>query len=149
MKYIILLTVATMLLLLLTGCSGSTPGNLGVRNGQLAPCPGSDNCVSSQATDDAHKIAPIPAHGLKEVVMVDLANTIESMFGGNVVELKGNYLRAEFTSRVWRFVDDLECYYDEANGEIQIRSASRLGYTDFNVNRERVEKLRALFAKRQ
>jgi len=43
------------------------------------------------------------------------------------------------------FVDDLEFYFSKEN-VIQVRSASRLGYSDFGVNRKRVEKLRELFA---
>jgi uncharacterized protein (DUF1499 family) len=77
--------------------------------------------------------------------MVDLAESIESIYGGKVVAVEGTYLRAEFTSRVFRFVDDLECFYDEARGVIEVRSASRLGYSDFNVNRDRVEELRKAF----
>lgn len=71
------------------------------------------------------------------------------MYGGKVVEIKEFYLYAQFTSRVMRFVDDLECYYDKEKGLIQIRSASRIGYSDMGANRKRVEELRTIFAKTQ
>jgi uncharacterized protein (DUF1499 family) len=145
MKYIILSLVTAVAALLLLGCSGKVPQNLGMTDGRFTPCPESHNCVSSQATDAVHNISPIQAHGSPDVVMVDLADSIESIYGGKVVAVEGTYLRAEFTSRVFRFVDDLECFYDEDRGVIEIRSASRLGYSDFNVNRNRVEELRRIF----
>ena len=58
---------------------------------------------------------------------------------------EAHYLRAEFTSRVLRFVDDVEFWLGEA-GLIHVRSASRLGHSDFGVNRARVEHLRAALA---
>jgi uncharacterized protein (DUF1499 family) len=131
--------------LLLIGCSGKTPQGLGMKDGQFSPCPESPNCVSSQAADTVHHVSPIQAHGSPDVVMVDLAESIESIYGGKVVAVEGTYLRAEFTSRVFRFVDDFECFYDEARGVIEVRSASRLGYSDFNVNKSRVEELRKAF----
>lgn len=146
MKYtIICLALCLVALLSLSACTSKMPDNLGLKNGQLTPCPETDNCVSSQAIDEAHKIAPIKAKGTPEVVMVDLSSAIENMFGGKVVRTEGNYLHAEFTSRLFRFVDDLECYYDEQAGLIQARSASRVGYSDLKANRKRVEELRKLF----
>ncbi len=55
------------------------------------------------------------------------------------------YLWATFRSRVFRFVDDLELRLDEAGGVIHVRSAARLGYADFGVNRKRVVALRNRF----
>lgn len=147
MKYLIycvFLGVAS--LFLLAACSSKAPDNLGITDGRLAPCPETQNCVSSQATDEAHKIAPLKTSGSAEVVMVDLANTIESMFGAKIIKIEGNYLHAEFTTRIMRFVDDVECYYHEDTGIIDIRSASRIGYSDLNANRKRVEELREKFA---
>lgn len=150
MKYLyILLPIVVVSLLALTGCSSKTPDNLGMKNGLFSPCPDSPNCVSSQSTDEKHQVDPIIATGRQEIVMVDLRNSIEAMFGGKVVAEDGPYLHAEFTSNVMRFVDDLECYYDEQKGLIEIRSASRIGYSDFNTNRKRVKELRTIFGKIQ
>ncbi|MFH1915237.1 MAG: DUF1499 domain-containing protein [Pseudomonadota bacterium] len=135
--------------LFLFACSGKTPEPLGVHDGKLSACPASANCVSSQAKDPEQRVEPIAARGNPDVVMVDLANAIESMFGGKVVAMDGPYLRAEFTSRVLRFVDDLECYYDEGKGVIDVRSASRIGQMDFDANRNRVEELRKVFTSRR
>ena len=131
-------------MLFLSGCSGKTPENIGLKDGMLTPCPEKDNCVSSQSLNEKFKVDPIPATGDIGVVMGRLSHAIESMFGSKIVTVEGHYLRAEFTSRFWRFVDDLECYYDEKNGLIHVRSASRVGQSDFNANRKRVEELRKL-----
>jgi uncharacterized protein (DUF1499 family) len=65
--------------------------------------------------------------------------------GGRIEEETTGYLRATFTTRVFRFVDDLELRIDERNGLIQVRSASRVGFSDMGLNRKRVENLRAAF----
>lgn len=151
MKYIILSTilVACSALFILTGCSSKAPDNIGLHDGQFAPCPQSPNCVSSQEADADHKVDPITARGDEDKVMVDLSNAIESMYGGKVIRIEGTYLYAQFTSRIMRYVDDLECHYDKDKGLIQIRSASRIGYSDLGANRKRVEELRVIFAKTQ
>lgn len=149
MKYFFFgIILCTLSLILLSACSSKKPAKLGVNQGQLQQCPDTPNCVSSQAKDAKHAIQPILAYGNSEIVMIDLASTIESMFGSKVITLEDNYLHAEFTSRIIRFVDDLECYYEEEKGLIQIRSASRVGYSDLNANRKRVEELRTLFEKK-
>lgn len=150
MKYLILSSILLAIAIVsLSACSNKTPDNLGMTNGKFVPCPQRDNCVSSQSTNDKHAITPIVAHGHADVVMIDLANSIESMFGAKIITMNAHYIHAEFTSRIMRFVDDLECFYDEKAGLIQVRSASRVGYSDFNANRKRIEELRILFTKTQ
>ncbi|HOW77583.1 MAG TPA: DUF1499 domain-containing protein [Candidatus Competibacteraceae bacterium] len=58
---------------------------------------------------------------------------------------RNQYLHVEFRSAVFGFVDDMEFYFSPP-GTIQVRSASRTGYSDFGVNRERVETLRTRFS---
>ena len=60
-------------------------------------------------------------------------------------ELRPGYLRAEFQTAVFRFVDDVEAAVDPAGGRIQLRSASRVGRGDHGMNRERVRELRRRF----
>jgi len=118
------------------------PTNLGVKNGRLAPCKPSPNCVSSQAdaADREHYIAPLAFRGS----MQELRRAVESMARASVISAERNYLYAEFRTRLMRYVDDVELYYDEKQGLVHVRSASRLGRRDFGVNRNRVEALRAL-----
>jgi len=123
------------------------PSNLGVKDGRLAPCKRSPNCVSSQADpgDREHYIAPIPFRGS----MVELRKAVESMERSTVISSEPNYLYAEYRTRLLRYVDDLELYYDEAAGLVHVRSASRLGRRDFGVNRKRVEALRSTIQARR
>ena len=68
--------------------------------------------------------------------------------GGQIEKDDGDYLHAVFISTVFRFRDDLELRQDAAHSRIQVRSASRIGYSDLGVNRKRVEKLRREFTSR-
>jgi uncharacterized protein (DUF1499 family) len=58
---------------------------------------------------------------------------------------QGNYLHVEMRSLMFRFVDDVEFSLAASAGLIHVRSASRVGYSDFGVNRKRVERIRAAF----
>ena len=123
------------------------PDNLGVKDGRFAQCKRSPNCVSSQAdaADREHYVAPIPFKGSA----LELRKAVESMPRSTVVKEEGNYLYAEFRSRLLGYVDDVELFYDDKAGLIHVRSASRLGRRDFGVNRERVETLRSLIQVRR
>jgi len=130
--------------------SGTRPDNLGVKDGRLAPCPKSPNCVVSQGNEDAeHAIAPLNYTGDAAAAMAALRQVLESQEGSEIIQQTDTYLYAEFTSRLMGFVDDVEFYLDPAEpGTIQVRSASRLGESDLGVNRKRVEKIRTEFASR-
>ncbi|MBP1699934.1 MAG: hypothetical protein H6Q41_5122 [Deltaproteobacteria bacterium] len=65
--------------------------------------------------------------------------------GGKIQKEQDGFLWATFTSRVFRFVDDVEFRMVSTAGMIYVRSGSRVGYSDLGVNRKRVEKLRTLF----
>jgi len=128
---------------LLLGCSGAPPENLGVRDGWLAPCPETPNCVSSQSTDREHAIEPLSYSTSKEEALADLKKIIGQMKRARITEERDGYIHAEYTSAIWRFVDDVEFFVDESAHVIQVRSASRLGKSDLGVNRKRIESLRA------
>ena len=117
--------------------AGKRPDNLGVKDGQLAPCPGTPNCVSTQSQDPKAKIAP-----LAKVSIAELKKVIESMERTTIIEETDNYLYAEFKSQLMGYVDDVEFYLDPNENVIHVRSASRLGKSDLGVNRKRVETIR-------
>ena len=126
------------LLPFLTACAGEPPQNIGVQDGRLTACPDSPNCVSSFESDAEHGIQPLQAN-LRQVERV-LLGLVEA----NIVESRNGYLYAEFTSRLMRYVDDVEFLEDSTAGVIHVRSASRLGYSDLGANRKRIEKIRGL-----
>ena len=125
--------------------SWKRPTNLGVKDGRLARCKRSPNCVSSQADpmDKEHYIAPIVFAGTME----ELRNAIAGLSLATIVEAKDDYLYAEFRTPILRFVDDVELL--KTGNLIHVRSASRLGRRDFKANRRRVEQLRAFIQARR
>lgn len=134
-----------LVFILLQGCSSIMP-NLGVTNGKLAVCPRSPNCVSSQAqANDKHFIEAIVVKGSTLDAHGKVLAVLESSKRTKVVVNKADYIHAEFTSAVFRFVDDVEFLFSqERDGEVvvDIRSASRVGHSDFGVNRKRMEAIR-------
>ena len=130
--------------------SGKRPANLGVTEGRLASCGRRLNCVSSQAEpgDAQRHVAPIPFKGGALEALAAARKAIEAMERATVIRHEGNYLHAEFKSKLMGYVDDVEFTYDDKAGLLHLRSASRLGRRDFRVNRRRVEKLRATLARR-
>jgi uncharacterized protein (DUF1499 family) len=130
--------------------SWKRPANLGLKDGRLAPCKRTPNCVSSQAdpSDTEHYVAPIVFSGSVSRAMQVVREAVQVMLGTAIMREEGSYLYAEFRTRLLRFVDDVELAYDEQAGVIHVRSASRLGRRDFGVNRARVEALRALIRAR-
>lgn len=127
--------------------SGKAPTNLGVTAGTLAACPNTPNCVSSRATDTEHQIAPITYESSPAEAMAKLKAVIDSLERTKVVTATDDYLYVEFTSALMGFVDDVEFYFDPSTpGQLQVRSASRLGQSDLGVNRKRIETIRAKFA---
>jgi uncharacterized protein (DUF1499 family) len=123
--------------------ANSRPQNLGVTEGHLAKCPTTANCVSSFSTDATHQVEPIRYSTSLGQAMADLKQAIQSLPNTEIIRESDNYLYAEFTSRILGFVDDVEFYFDSP-GLIQVRSASRLGESDFGVNRRRVSVIRVL-----
>ncbi len=131
--------------------AGRPPTSLGVKDGRLAPCPRSPNCVASQAdrADAAHFIAPIAIKGDAQAAWRALRDAVAGAERAKVVAEKDGYLRAEFATRVVGFVDDVEFLLDAGARTIHVRSASRLGYRDFGVNRARIEAIRATLVARE
>ena len=117
-----------------------------IDGGQLAPCPASPNCVVSQNADEEHQIEPISYHGDRANAKEALLKVLSVVPRTEVVEQADNYIHAESTSRIFKFVDDVEFYFPEAEPVIQIRSASRVGESDLGVNRRRLEQIRLAMA---
>lgn len=140
-KFLLILVCALMS----AQCSGRGDSASGLQNGDLRPCPDSPNCVSSRSPNPDQFVLPISYSGPSGPVRNRLLAVLESMKRVRIVTATDRYIHAEFTSAVFRFVDDVECLLDEADSLIHIRSASRVGYSDLGVNRRRVERIRALF----
>jgi uncharacterized protein (DUF1499 family) len=152
--YLVLILAALVLLVAQFGLlSGKQPQNIGVTSERLKAPSNTRNSVSSQAylyTDHVQQkyasIEPLPfknshaAHSMQTLV-----TTLKSMPGVTIVDASPNYIYAQTSTKVLKFVDDLEFWVNPAKGVIDVRSASRLGREDFGVNRARVEAIRAAY----
>jgi len=142
---VMLIFIVGTLGMFLLSLTASRPTNLGVTDGRLAPCAESPNCVSTQAEDHDHWIAPITYQGDTGTVIETLDSIVRQMPRTSVIEKSREYLYAEFRSAFFRFTDDVEFFVEAESGRIHFRSASRVGRSDLGVNRERMELIRSRF----
>lgn len=127
---------------------GGRPSTLGVKDGKLSGPKKTPNSVVSDSVASTHPayVAPIAFTGDVKVAMTKLTAVVKAMEGATLVTIEDAYLCAEFKSKTMRYTDDFEARIDEAANVIHVRSASRLGKRDFDVNRQRIEAIRAKFA---
>ena len=142
------LSLGLVVLIALSGCASiSSPAqsSFDPATGQFAPCPDSPNCVSTAASDEEHAIEPYAFDGSVADAKARMVAIVNEMPRSTIVDETENYLHVEFRSRIFRFVDDVEFFFDEADSLVQFRSAARTGYSDMGVNRKRMEEIRAGF----
>lgn len=118
---------------------------LGIDNGKLRPCPSTPNCVSSTAADEKHFIEPMLISASPDDIRDIILKTLDEFSRVKVTEMQADYIHAEFTSLIFRFVDDVEFYFPKSESDVvrvDIRSSSRVGRSDLGVNRKRMEAIR-------
>lgn len=130
--------------LFFTNCSGKRP-ILGVKDGILLPCPSSPNCVQSMHKGDTdHWIEPLTLLSSATRNLQDSKKNLEEIIRTtprtNFITKDENYWHVEYTSFLFRFVDDVEFLFQDQI--VHVRSASRIGYGDHGVNRNRIEDIR-------
>lgn len=118
---------------------------VGIVDGKFHPCPKSPNCVSTQSSSEKHIMDPIKFEGSLEEAKSKIIKIIKSLKRSKIVTDRENYLHIEFRTAVWRFVDDVEFYFDDAEKVIHFRSAARLGYSDMGVNKKRMKNITISF----
>jgi uncharacterized protein (DUF1499 family) len=157
-KWLVIWSVVAILVLIVLAVAaghlgflqGTAPEDLGVRDGKLKPPSTTENSVSSQAAlypDHPQRgyadIAPLPLKGDGPATMARIKAIVEGMEGAKVVKSAPGYLYAQFTTKLMKYVDDVEFWFDPKANLIQVRSASRVGRGDMGVNRKRIEAVRA------
>lgn len=110
---------------------------------KLLPCSDSPNCVSSDSPPGSHFVAPLVIEGSPKVAWATLVEKVSKWPRTEIVSEGKDALSLECRSSFFRFVDDVQVQLRASEGVIAVRSASRVGYTDFGVNRSRVEELRS------
>lgn len=128
---------------LLGGC-GMGSANLRGTDGKLAFCEHGPHCVSSESLDPERYIKPIAYNGSREAAHAAMVKIISGMKNAKIVTDEPDYIHAEFTTSIMHYVDDLELVFPTEK-IIQVRSSSRVGYYDYNVNHDRVEEIRKAF----
>lgn len=126
--------------------AGNPPNNIGLQGGHLSPCPDSPNCVLSQNPDELHAIAPIPYTGDEATAQDLLLKVLSVVPRTTVIEQADHYIRVEFQTNLMGFIDDGEFFFSPSEKLIHVRSASRLGESDLNLNRRRIEQIRLAMA---
>eukprot|EP00270_Netrium_digitus_P005679 TRINITY_DN1758_c0_g1_i1.p1 TRINITY_DN1758_c0_g1~~TRINITY_DN1758_c0_g1_i1.p1 ORF type:complete len:249 (+),score=54.16 TRINITY_DN1758_c0_g1_i1:64-810(+) len=164
----ILLNSSTALLLAsVFHFSGPRPKFLGVQRDppSLALCPATPNCISTseELNDPGHYVPPWtynPEDGrgrknpaTQEQAFAELFEVVTSTkpdgFEPKIVEKRDDYLYVEYESPFLGFVDDVEFWFPPGpRSLVEYRSASRLGESDFDINRKRIKFLRQALEKK-
>lgn len=128
---------------------------LGMVDNMLAPCPQKPNCVCSEYSDDvAHFVMPINVGAsvstlphTPDDILIMVKEAVVALGGklqpdSQKQQVSGFYLAATFTSSFFGFIDDVELRFDIEHNVLHLRSASRVGHSDFNANRKRINRLK-------
>jgi len=137
-------TILLSLILMVTMAHAATAGEFRVKDNRLAACPDSPNCVCTLGVAEEHAIAPYRYRKPRDEAKAVLKQVFSERSRTKLVQEEEAYLHYEVRSLLFRFVDDVEILFDDASKTIHFRSASRMGHSDFGVNRRRMEEIRSL-----
>src|SRR5258705_676275 len=147
---VVVLIVGAVLIGQLGFLQGKAPDDLGLRDFRLKPPSKTPNSVSSKAAlypdhpmRSYAEIAPLPLRGDGPATIAKIKAIVLAMPGAKVVTSEPGYLYVQFTTRIMRYVDDAEFWFDANSQVVQVRSSSRVVGKDFGVNRSRIEAIRA------
>ncbi|MFN0197631.1 MAG: DUF1499 domain-containing protein [Planctomycetaceae bacterium] len=140
----IVVAIVVLMILALWSRRAQAPRSAPLSN-RLPDCPATPNCVCSQATREAQFIRPFDFRGDADSSLQKMLDVLEDNPAAQVVTREKRYLHVEFRSPTFGFTDDVEFLIDDTARVIQVRSASRIGYSDRGANRRRIENLRELY----
>lgn len=130
-----------MMAFILTGTASAGVENIGTMEDKLTPCPDSPNCVSTQSEEKRHAMKPLPYLQTREASREKILGILKDMKRTKMIKLTEFYIHVECRTALFRFVDDVEFFLDETTRGIHFRSASRVGYYDFGMNRRRMKRI--------
>ena len=137
-----LISIFFLIMVTTGGCSGK---HLNVQEDNslaLSSCFPLPNCVSSTAWLFYNNVSPFELAITKEEAWPIVSQTVSDMPRTKIVEEDSVYIHAKCTSRVFRFVDNLELLMHPDQNVISVRSSSVIAIFDLGVNHWRVYKLR-------
>ena len=139
MKYLIIIAIT-----LLSACASITEHSTGLSaDGKLKPCPKAPRCAASQGAVDERLVAPLQLRDGSAETWQALIDLLSTWPRTEVVERSDTYAHAEIVSPWHFYTDDVELQRAQDSEQVSIRSTGRIGHYDFNVNRDRLEALRA------
>ncbi len=98
---------------------------------EISDCKSITNCIfQSWRVDDSEK-------SFNELILI-LENTPRL----KIIHKEKNYIHAIATSRIMKFIDDIEIKNLNQDNILQVKSSSRKGIFDLGVNKRRVQTLR-------
>lgn len=110
----------------------------------FTPCKSRPNCVSSLNHEKGLHVEPLRYDNFATAKR-KLLDILKSSKRVRIIDRENNHIHAEFKSFLFRFIDDVEIYFDDKESLIHLKSASRIGYSDFGKNRRRIEDIRRKF----
>jgi len=134
-KIIIGLILLVTILFFFLGLRSQKGTAAGLNAGSLSCTGSAPNCVSSADAEQPEKSVPPLGASLSE------ARTAIIATGGTIISETDSYISATYMSKIFKFVDDVEVV-DAGEGRLNIRSSSRVGYSDRGVNKKRVTAIR-------
>ena len=100
-------------------------------NDNLSDCKLITNCIfQTWKVDDSEK------------AFIELIQILENTPRLEIINKEKDYIHAIATSRIMKFIDDIEIKNLNQDNIFQIKSSSRLGIYDLGVNKRRVQTLR-------
>ena len=150
----VIITVATVIIFIVAvffilGQNSKSGSALGLFNGKLQKCPDTPNCVcSEQYNDPEHYIPPLVLSKRDSNTSWTILKKIIRELDGEIQNESDTYISATFSSTLFGFVDDVEIRMDSDQKTIQLRSASRVGHSDFGVNKKRITLIKKMFMER-
>ena len=124
-----------------------TPAMSDFGTGQaLSACPiDKPRCVSSLNQEVDFNIAAFEFSDDPQAAMARLKAAVEAQTNAEVIFADAQHLDVTFKTALMRFRDDVRFQLNAEAKRFDVRSSSRVGYSDLGVNRKRLEKLRARF----
>ena len=124
---------------------GNQVPELGVTDGKLAAISSKPNNVSSQTDDPEKRVATLVFKDSQANTLMALKAAVAEYGGAKIQTESEDYLYVVFTTSIMRYRDDVEFWLDTENKQVHYRSSSRAGYSDMGLNRERYNKIAALY----
>lgn len=141
----IILLIVSILLLFQIYKNLTIPNTVGIENNKFKPLKNSPNGVSSQASDGNQRVSPLEMPASLSEAKKKIKDLILSYENTQLIKATDNYLHFVFTTKFFHFKDDVEFYFDSESNIIEVKSQSRIGYSDMGTNRERYEMIKQDF----